>query len=73
MNEMEFFFSENLNIGMVASLNVPFTCMSFMDWLIIPVNKLTYTKKLFEELSLRTWATTNKRQNSDIDDIKHYA
>lgn len=57
MNEMEIFFSENLNIGMVASLNVPFTCMGFMDWLIFPVNKLTYTKKLFEELSLRTWAT----------------
>lgn len=38
---------------MVASLNVPFTCMSFMDWLIFPVNKLTNTKKLFEELTLQ--------------------
>lgn len=38
---------------MLASLNVPFTCMGFMGWLIFPVNKLTYTKKLFEELSLQ--------------------
>ena len=38
---------------MLASLHDPFTCVGYMNWLIFPINKLTYTRRRFEELSLQ--------------------
>lgn len=38
---------------MLASLNDPFTCIGYVNWLTFPINKLMYMRRRFEVLSLQ--------------------